>query len=60
MEKLLTPEDLAEMASVPVATIYRWNYAGGGPKTIKVGRHVRYRPTDVEKWLDQRSTASAG
>ncbi|WP_394277400.1 helix-turn-helix transcriptional regulator [Luteococcus sp.] len=49
IEPLLTIEDLARMLGVPVPTIYAWRYHGEGPRGYKVGRHVRYRLTDVNK-----------
>ena len=54
MEKLLSPDELAEFFGVPLGTIYRWNYTSTGPRPIKVGRHVRYRESDVERWLDEQ------
>jgi excisionase family DNA binding protein len=54
VEKLLTPDDLAELCEVPVKTIYTWNSAGTAPRRIKVGKHVRYRESDVEQWLATR------
>ncbi len=41
------------MLGVPVPTIYGWRYHGEGPRGIKVGRHVRYRLAEVNRWLDQ-------
>lgn len=58
MDKLLSVEELAELLGVPVGTIYRWNHIGTGPQAIKVGRHVRYRQTDIDRWLDQRAGAA--
>jgi excisionase family DNA binding protein len=49
---LLSPQDLALELGIPIATIYKWNYSGGGPPLIKVGRHVRYRRGDVDAWLE--------
>lgn len=54
MEKLLTPEDLAELLGVPVATLYQWRYKGTGPQAIRVGRHIRWRPAQVDAWLSTR------
>lgn len=48
---LLTPEQLSEFLGIPVGTIYQWRYTGTGPVALKVGRHLRYRPEDVETWL---------
>lgn len=52
--RLLTSEDLAEYLGVPVATIYKWRERGGGPPGIRVGRHTRYDPADVRRWVEER------
>lgn len=52
-ERHLTPEDLVERFGVPISTIYRWNYMGTGPRYMTVGKHVRYRLTDVESWENE-------
>lgn len=51
---LLSPAELAAYLGIPLATIYRWRSRGDGPCGIRVGRHVRYRVEDVERWLDER------
>jgi excisionase family DNA binding protein len=51
VEKLLTLQQLAELLGVPEATVYQWRSKGYGPRGLRVGKHVRYRPSDVEKWL---------
>jgi excisionase family DNA binding protein len=48
----MTPQDLAHLLQLPLATIYGWRSKGEGPPGIKVGRHVRYRREEVEAWLD--------
>lgn len=53
-DRLYSPEQLAEYLGVPVATIYMWNHRKTGPKRISVGKHTRYRKSDVERWLDGR------
>lgn len=53
--KLLTTQNVADYLGVPVATIYQWKYLGTGPRAIRVGRHLRFRPGDVESWLDANS-----
>ena len=59
MDKLLTVDGLAEFCGVPVKTIYQWNSRGTGPRAIKVGKYVRYRVTDVERWLDGQARRAA-
>lgn len=53
MEKLLSVDEVAEILGVPKATIYRWRYIGTGPRGIPVGRYVRFRPAEVERWLSE-------
>lgn len=55
--ELLCVDDLVDYLRVPRSTLYAWRSRGGGPPGIKVGRHVRYRRNDVEKWLDERKAA---
>jgi hypothetical protein len=46
---------------VPVATLHQWRYLGTGPDAFKVGRHLRYDPDVVRRWVaeDCRSDRSA-
>jgi len=39
---------------VPIATIRDWIYKRQIPFK-KVGRHVRFDPLDIRKWLEERS-----
>ena len=50
-ERLLTPFEVSGLLQVPVATLYRWRYVGVGPPAIKVGRHLRWDPSDIETWV---------
>jgi excisionase family DNA binding protein len=52
-DKLLSVAQLAGRLQVPEQTLYGWRYKGEGPRAIKVGRHLRYRRSDVEKWLEE-------
>lgn len=54
-EPLLTVADLAAYTGLPVATIYALNHKGTGPRRIRVGKFVRYRRSDVDRWLDANS-----
>lgn len=55
---LATPEQIAEYCGVPLGTVYQWSSRGGGPRFIKVGRHLRARWSDVEAWLDAQTIAA--
>ncbi len=58
-EDLLTLGQLATFLQVPRQTIYAWRCRGEGPPGIKLGKHVRFRRRDVEKWLDVRGEADS-
>lgn len=51
---LMTAEDLSTYLAIPLKTVYRWSYRGEGPRSLKVGRHLRYRAQDVDEWLQSR------
>jgi excisionase family DNA binding protein len=62
MDDLFEDQTLGEILNVPVGTLANWRYHGKGPRFVKVGRHVRYRRSDVEAWLERNareSTATA-
>ena len=55
----LTPEDLAVLFEVPVSTIYGWRQKHYGPRAAKIGKHLRYRRVEVDRWVAQQMAASA-
>jgi excisionase family DNA binding protein len=58
-DRLITTRELAEYLQVPVQTIHAWRHRGEGPRASRVGRHLRFRASDVEKWLDQQAEGPA-
>jgi len=54
LEPIISAQELAEYLGVPVATIYAWRYRRQGPPGSRVGRHVRFRWSDVERWIEDR------
>ncbi len=50
-EPLWNVTTLARQLNVSQATIYSWVKRGEGPQHIRVGGGLRWRPTDVEKWM---------
>lgn len=48
---LATRAEIAAHLGVPVGTLTQWAHKGKGPKYTRVGRHARYRWSDVEAWL---------
>lgn len=54
VEKLLTPEQLADVLGIAVETVYDLNYKRTGPRITRIGRLPRYAPADVTAWMRAR------
>lgn len=53
-DKMLTEREVAEMLGVTQTTLQRWRRDGGGPPWHKLQRLIRYRLSEVEKYIDER------
>jgi excisionase family DNA binding protein len=49
--RLASRAEVAEYLGIPVPTLAAWAHRGRGPAYRLVGRHARYRWSDVEAWL---------
>jgi predicted DNA-binding transcriptional regulator AlpA len=56
LEGRLNEFDVARITGMSVATVRRWRLLHQGPKYIKIGAAVRYKPEDISTWLDSRPT----
>ena len=56
---LATPAEVADYLGVPVNTLTAWRYRGTGPRYCKIGRHVRYRWSDVEAFVAAQAKETA-
>ncbi len=54
LEELLTEHDVARITGLSVASCRRWRLLRLGPKYLKIGAAVRYRPEDIAAWLESR------
>ena len=59
VDRLLTVEDLADYLDVPIATVYAWRYRRQGPPGFRIGRHLRFRWSDIERWIEDRITQTS-
>lgn len=57
-QPLATIGEVSAFLGIPVATLYGWRSKGTGPRGASVGRHVRYRWVDVERWLDEQASSA--
>lgn len=53
MEKLLNPQEAAELLGVKVCTVYTWSYRRQIPSQ-KVGKLLRFSPAELQKWLKEQ------
>ncbi|HVL60815.1 MAG TPA: helix-turn-helix domain-containing protein [Microbacterium sp.] len=53
LEPMLTTSELAEYLGVQAQAIYDLRADGRGPSGIRVGRDIRYRISDVRRWLER-------
>jgi helix-turn-helix protein len=59
IEPLWTVNDTAAFLRVPVKTLYQWHWRGEGPPVQKVGRHLRYEPAQVRRWVASNGSKAA-
>lgn len=60
-EPLLTPEEAAQYLNIAQRTLGKWHRSGTyGLVSIKVGRLVRYRRSDLDAFLERRSRGRSG
>jgi predicted DNA-binding transcriptional regulator AlpA len=55
-ESLLNEFEVARMTGLSVASVRRWRLLRQGPRYLKIGAAVRYRPEDVAAWLERCPT----
>ena len=55
MHDLLDTPALATELDASEPTIISWRRNGVGPDFIPVGRLIRYRRTDVDRWLQEQT-----
>ena len=59
LEALLTEHDVARLTGLSVASVRRWRLRRKGPRYVKIGAAVRYRPEDLAAWLEAHTRTAA-
>ena len=49
--RALTEREVADMLGLSVATLRAWRHRGRGPRFLRLGRSVRYLPSDVSDFV---------
>lgn len=53
--RLMTLAELAAICRVPLATAYAWRAKKLTPPGIRLGKHIRFESSAVERWLRERT-----
>jgi len=59
MVKVLSPKQVSSMLEVKISTIYQWTHQRFIPH-IKIGRFVRFKEDEIEKWLAENQKKVLG
>ena len=59
MEKYITAKEVADVVKLSEQTIRRYVMLGQIP-FYKIVRAVRFKPSEIQKWIDDRKSAPAG
>ena len=57
-EQLWSIEQAAAFLKLSPKTLYGWRCRKYGPPSYRLGNKVRYRPSEIEAWLDSNGMAS--
>jgi excisionase family DNA binding protein len=57
LDELWTVEQLAEILQIPTQSVYKQRSLGTGPPGYRVGKYVRFKKSDVMRWLEEHRDA---
>ena len=56
-DRLWTVHDTSAFLRVPTGTLYQWRTRHQGPPGYRLGRHLRYDPAEVRRWVSEQGAA---
>jgi predicted DNA-binding transcriptional regulator AlpA len=63
MQNSLKTPDAAKLLGLSASTLEKYRIDGSGPKFVRLGRAIRYRPSDLNAFLEDNvriSTSDTG
>lgn len=58
-DPLMDEREAASILCYSVRALQNWRHRGGGPDFVKVSaRSIRYRRSDLEKWIASRTVSN--
>jgi predicted DNA-binding transcriptional regulator AlpA len=58
IDQLLDTVEVARLLGVHPQTLAAWRSQSQGPRWIKVGRKVKYQPSDIDAWIGRNKHTS--
>jgi excisionase family DNA binding protein len=52
---LISSKEAARLLGIHFNTLCKWRIRGVGPRFVKAGTAIRYRRSDIETWLQNRT-----
>jgi len=59
-EPLFGIRELAAHLGIPVTTVRYWQRKGLGPPALRLGKYLKWRPADVDAWLETKKATKGG
>ena len=62
-DRLVDEREAAEVLGLKIATLRRWRWAGSSLPFIRIGRAIRYSPSDLQAFIEagrRHSTSDSG
>lgn len=53
-DRLLYEAHAADLLKVSVRTLQAWRCKRVGPDFVRIGRAIRYRESDLTRWIEER------
>ena len=58
-DKLLTPQEVCSYLQIPISKLYSLSSTDSVP-VYRIGRILRFRQSDLEKWLNENRSSGNG
>ena len=52
VSQMLTEKQVSHRLNVSQAALRKWRWEGSGPGYLRLGKCIRYRKEDLDKWLE--------
>jgi excisionase family DNA binding protein len=58
LDELLTLDELCAMLKITKATAYKQRSTGSGPPGYRIGKHLRFKRSEVFVWLESKKDSA--